>query len=111
MAGKKTWMPMAAGILDIVSGSFGLIGVCGLTIGGGVMRMIPDMPRFLPPLFMGLAIPLAIVGILAIVGGIYAMQRKNWGMALAGSIAAFFPSWVLGVTAIVFTALSKNEFE
>ncbi|MBM4446660.1 MAG: hypothetical protein FJ023_04815 [Chloroflexi bacterium] len=111
MAGKKTWMPMAAGILDIVAGSLGLIGVCGLTIGGGVMRMIPDVPRFLPPLFMGLAIPLAIVGILAIVGGIYALQRKNWGMALAGSIAAFFPSWVLGIAAIVFTALSKNEFE
>ena len=50
--------------------------------------------------------------ILAIVGGIYALQRKIWGLALAGSIAAFFtPSWVLGVAAIVFTALSKNEFE
>jgi len=46
------------------------------------------------------------------VGGIYALQRKIWGLALAGSIAAFFsPSWVLGVAAIVFTALSKNEFE
>jgi hypothetical protein len=51
------------------------------------------------------------VGILAIVGGIYALQRKIWGLALAGSIAAFFPSWILGIAAIVLTALSKNEFE
>lgn len=108
---KKTWMPTAAGILDIISGSFGLIGVCGLVIAGSVLRVAPEVPKFLPPFFIGLAIPLLIVAILAIIGGIYALQRKNWGLALAGSIAAFFPSWLLGIAAIIFTALSKDEFE
>lgn len=108
---KKTWMPTTAGILDIISGSFGLIGFCALVIAGGVVRFAPNIPRFLPPMFMGLALPLVIVGILAIVGGIYALQRRNWGLALAGSIAAFFPSWLLGIAAIIFTALSREEFE
>lgn len=108
---KKTWMPTTAGILDIISGSFGLIGFCALVIAGGVVKFAPNIPRFLPPMFMGVALPLAIVGILAIVGGIYAMQRRNWGLALAGSIAAFFPSWLLGIAAIIFTALSREEFE
>jgi hypothetical protein len=72
---------------------------------------VPDIPPYLFPIFTALALPFAVVGILAIVGGIYALQRKIWGLALAGSIAAFFPSWILGIAAIVFIALSKNEFE
>ena len=111
MAKKKTWMPTAAGILDIVAGSFGLISSLIFVFMGGIIRVVPDVPPFMGPLFMGLAGPFIIIGILAIVGGIYTLRRKIWGLALAGSIAAFFGSWPLGVAAIVFTALSKNEFE
>jgi hypothetical protein len=112
MAGNKTWMPTTAGILDIISGGFGLICSFMFIFMGGVMRFVPDVPAYLWPLFMAMAGPFAIIGILAIIGGIYALQRKIWGLALAGSIAAFFlPSWLLGVAAIIFTALSKNEFE
>jgi hypothetical protein len=133
----KTWMPTTAGILDIIAGSWGLIlallfallaGILAIIAGrwnlilallfallGGVMRFVPDIPPDIPPylfpIFTALSLPFAIVGILAIVGGIYALQRKIWGLALAGSIAAFFPSWILGLPAIVFTALSKKEFE
>lgn len=108
---QKTWMPMVAGILDIIAGSFGLILAFIFVLLGGVMRFIPQVPPYLFPIFTALSLPFAIVGILAIVGGIYALKRKIWGLALAGSIAAFFPSWILGLTAIVLTALSKNEFE
>ncbi len=113
MENKKTWMPTTAGILDIISGSCGLMGVFVLIVSGGVMRAMADIPKllFLAPFLMALSVPLAIVSILAIVGGIYALQRKNWGVALAGSIAASFTSWPLGVAAIIFTAVSKKEFE
>jgi hypothetical protein len=111
MAGKQTWMPTTAGILDIIAGSCGLIAALVFIFVGGVLRFVPSVPPFLWPIFTALAIPLAIIGILAIVGGVYALQRKIWGLALAASIAAFFPSWILGLTAIVLTALSKNEFE
>jgi hypothetical protein len=111
MAKKETWMPMTAGILDIIAGGFGLIAALVFIFIGGIMRFMPDVPTFLFPIFTALSIPFAIIGILAIVGGVYALRRKIWGLALAGSIAAFFPSWILGLTAIVLTALSKNEFE
>ena len=64
-----------------------------------------------------MAIPLAILSILSLVGGIYAVQRRKWGLALAGSISAIFASIPLlgglpvGITATVLTALSKSEFE
>jgi hypothetical protein len=32
-------------------------------------------------------------------------------MALAGSIAAFLPSGILGVVAIILVSISKNEFK
>jgi hypothetical protein len=117
MAGKQTWMPTTAGILDIISGGFGLIAGFVLLIIGAVgsnfmAYYVPQMPpAMLVVIFLSIAVPLIIVAILAIVGGIYALRRKIWGLALAGSIAAFFPSWILGLTAIVLTALSKDEFE
>jgi hypothetical protein len=111
MTGNKTWMPMVAGILDIVAGSLGAILAIALIFVGALMRFVPDIPPYLFPIFTALSIPFAIVGILAIIGGIYALRRKIWGLALAGSIAAFFPSWLLGLAAIVLTALSKKEFE
>jgi hypothetical protein len=111
MANNKTWMSMVAGILDIIAGSWGLILALIFILIGSVARFIPNLPPYLFPIFTALSLPFAIVGILAIVGGIYALQRKIWGLALAGSIAAFFPSWILGLPAIVFTALSKKEFE
>ena len=111
MAKKETWMPTTAGILDIIAGSCGLICALVFVSLGGIMRFVPNVPTYLWPIFTALAVPLALIGILAIIGGIYALRRKTWGLALAGSIAAFFPSWILGLTAIVLTALSKDEFE
>jgi hypothetical protein len=111
MADKKTWMPTTAGILDIIAGCWGLLLALMFILIGSVTRFVPDVPPYLFPIFTGLSLPLLLVGILAIVGGIYALKRKIWGLALAGSIAAFFPSWILGLPAIVLTALSKKEFE
>ncbi len=108
---KRTWMPTVAGILDIVSGSIAIVWFCIMLAGGLVMRFVPRMPMMLPPLLIGMAVPLIIVAILAIVGGVHALQRKNWGLALAASIAAFFPSWILGIPAIVLVSLSRDEFE
>ena len=122
---EKTWKPVVAGILDIVSGAVGFIAVAGLIIaigitGGFYITDIPGteyIPKFVPSLLTGIAVPLAILSILSLVGGIYAVQRKIWGLALAGSISAIFASIPLlgglpvGITATILTALSKNEFE
>jgi hypothetical protein len=57
-----------------------------------------------------IAIIAAILAILEIVGGIFALRRKTWGLALAGSIAAALPVNILGILAIIFLAMSKDEF-
>ena len=58
-----------------------------------------------------ITLPLLVLGALALVGGVFALQRRRWGWALAGSIAAFFPFGLLGLLATIFTAMSKEEFE
>ncbi len=57
------------------------------------------------------AVFLLIVGILPIIGGIYALQRKKWGLALAGSIVAILGSSILGILATIFMVMAKDEFE
>jgi hypothetical protein len=116
MAKNETWMPMTAGILDIICGCWQLLIAFVLMLVGSFFRLAAaaQIPPFIAPFIWVTGIPFAILGILSIVGGVFALSRKAWGLALAGSITALFAPplfWLLGITAIVFTALSKNEFE
>ena len=122
---QRTWKPIVAGILDIVSGVFGIIATAILIIVLGIgigewawdIPKIEAIPAFLPSLLWALTILLGIVSVLALVGGIFALQRKMWGWALAGSIAAVFASIPIlrylpvGIVAIIFIAISKDEFD
>jgi hypothetical protein len=52
-----------------------------------------------------------IIDAVAITGGIFAVQRKQWGWALRSGICAAVASRILGVIALIFIALSRKEFE
>jgi len=115
---EKTWMPKVAGILDIVAGALSFVGITLALAGILVLGAMggTDIPTGMPTnliliIVVVMAIFAIIADILAIVGGTFALRRKKWGLALTGSIAAFFASWPLGIAAIVFTVLSKKEFE
>jgi hypothetical protein len=110
---KKTAMPVIAGILAIVSGGFKLLALLGLTIASFfiIASPTPSCGLVEVTILLFISIPLAILGILAIVGGIFALQRKRWALALTGSIAAFLPWEFVGLASIILIVLSKNEFE
>jgi hypothetical protein len=118
---KRTWKTKTAGILAIVAGAisvaqWGLVAVLGLrewewlTTGGllGAGAIVE-----------GLAAIAIALGIVAIVGGVFASRRKRWRLALAGSICAVFSLWFipilmnvpLAIAAIVLIVLGKREFE
>jgi hypothetical protein len=97
----KTWKPTAAGIVSIISGAFMAWYHWG-----------PNTPVATIPLGIGL-------GFIAIAGGIFAIRRKVWGLALAGAMCAVVPphpwgelTWtpVLGILAALLVVGSKNEF-
>ncbi len=118
---KKTWMPTAAGVLAIIVGTasvvewvavavlgilaWGWLGMGGLLGLGGIVATVVTI--------------MIIIGIVAIMGGVLALKRRRWGLALAGSICAFFSFFFipvflnvpLAIAAIVLVVMGKREFE
>lgn len=104
--------PLAAGILILIGGVLALID-------GAYMAAIGAAASFLPgvgDIIMMCAAIMIIFAILAIVGGICALQRKVWGLALVGaifcmiSIGPMFISSILGLIGLILVAISKDDF-
>ena len=118
----KTWKATTAGILNIIAGGLNGLGALGIIIALFAVGKI-DIMRFLPAedasFIMPLIVPMLVVGLVLnivatvfpIIGGVYALQRRRWGWALAGSIIAIFRSLPLGVLSTIFVAMAKDEFE
>ncbi len=105
---QHTAKPVIAGIINIVIGACALL---GLSVLGIIILVIGSLTvPFLGFVVMLIGVPLVAGAVLALVGGIYAVQRKMWGWALAGSIATALMSNVLGVVSVVLVAMSKPEF-
>ena len=120
----RSWLLTAGGVMSIIGGAFEIIGgliTVVLTVGGRILlglvpgpfrpdgwwrNVMPGIPFWL--IILGL--PLLVLGIVAIVGGVSALRRQNFGLSLAGAICAL-PSNILGILAIIFISLSKKEFE
>jgi hypothetical protein len=95
-------MPVTAGVLMIITSAAHLF--VGLVLG-----VILSVFTFIGGFF---AIPMEAAGVLALIGGIFAIQRRYFGMALTGAIVALLPPFtVLGVLAIIFVAIAKPEFK
>ena len=126
--GHRSGLLTAGGILSIVGGAFqiifGLI-VVGLMIGfaiWGGYNPFPHMPwmpgswsvitvyHLFPMWLTIIGLPALALGIVAIIGGVYALRRKSFAISLAGAVCAL-PTVILGILAIVFISLSKGEFE
>jgi hypothetical protein len=115
----ETSKATVAGVCDIVAGICGLAGGIPLLVlalvGSSVLGTVPDpklhILNLIPlALFLPLALLCWLAGVVAIVGGIAALNRRRWGLALAGSIAAVFGFFPVGIAAVVFTILAEPEF-
>jgi hypothetical protein len=116
----KTWKPIVAGILDIVSA----ILACLFALWGFyVFIMVVDLEALI------IGITYISIATLALIGGVFTLKRKNWGLVLAASITvcagsiylliqiskSLFESpaifaW-LGIPAFILIAFSKHEFK
>lgn len=111
-------MPATAGSLSILAGVANMFVAFLLFLGMLVIQgaigfvAVPFwIPVNVPAVLFLLSIPFIAAGILSLVGGIYAIQRRKWGLALAGSVAAFFPCGIFGLISVILLVLSRDEFE
>ncbi|RJO60737.1 MAG: hypothetical protein C4542_08300 [Dehalococcoidia bacterium] len=112
------------GILSIVAGALGVVSGLILIMVALFASAIFNDPsifgdfstadgQFLTILavFYGLAgVFMIAIGALGIVGGVFAIQRKRWGWALAGAIAGCISFLPMGVGAVVLIAMGRSEF-
>ena len=121
---SKSGLLTAGGVLSIIGGILEAIGggiVVGIVIHyliRGPLWAIPDIPfpwgeivlDFLPGIVIIVGILILVLGAIGIVGGISALNRKSFGLSLAGAICVL-PTTLFGILAIIFVAASKKEFQ
>lgn len=117
---KLTWKPIMAGILDIVSGAIGMVGGIYFVILSTMFRTIHEVMGLDPLVIQQteqlisklFAIPfvLVFIGIVSIIGGVYALQRRIWPFALAGAISSCIVFPIFGIPSIIITGLAQEEF-
>ena len=115
---EKTWMPTAAGILSIVAGAFGFLSALTVGLIASVFLAAanytgPGEQFIASAVVWAVFLPIMILSVVAIIGGVYALKRRLWALAMAGAICALLTvwGWVLGVAALIFVILSKHEFD
>ena len=111
------------GVLSIVSGAFGIFGLAGALFSLYMFRLMfsetfipygsgPPAEFFtvITIIYATWGLLFALIGVLGVVGGIFALKKKRWGLALAGSIAGTVTFFPCGIPAIIFVTLAKPEF-
>ena len=103
---ERTWKPTAAGILCIIAGvvyvpasvvinlllDLAMLVVTGEPGGSGEFPIAFAVTMWILPL---------VLAVIAVVGGIHALRRRRWGLALAGSICVLIPWIVIAISGIV----------
>jgi len=111
---EKTALPVAGGALLLVAGILAIINAIIIIAFMGSIGIMA-MPGF-AEMMVVCGIVLLILSLVAIIGGIFAIQRKSWGIALLGAILGLFTlgplfvSSILSLIALILIAISKKEF-
>jgi len=112
-APKQTAYPIVAGVFEILAGIIGMAQGGLIAISGGYILGIPYLGYYFDFFwfFVICGAVLIVFGLLALLGGIFAIQRKNYGLALVGAIFSLFVGYIIfGILALVFVILAKDEF-
>jgi hypothetical protein len=111
------WMPAVAGILDIITGVLSLAVTLILALVAGIFFQssydsYSGQEFSAVVIWLVIFLPFFIISLLAIIGGIFALKKKVWGLALAGSICSILTiwGWFMGIASVIFVSLSHCEF-
>jgi hypothetical protein len=104
--------PAAGGALTVMGGLLSIVNGILLSAAGAAFSDVPGFREAVTLCSVGIF----VFGAIAIVGGICAVQRRAWGLALAGSVLCMISigplmiSFILGLIGLILIAVSKHEF-
>lgn len=118
---RKTGTPVAGGVLVIIAGILALAnGAFYLAFTSSNLTGISLPPEItledIESILRICGVVEVIFGIVAILGGIFAVQRKHFGLAILGSVMGmlgfgFTLGGLLGLIGLILVAISRKEFE
>jgi hypothetical protein len=106
------WLILISGILAVITGIYMVIDpetFVELYTGIGY--------TFSTDVMVGAGVMALIFGIVAIAGGLAALKKRSWGLAVIGGFlgfiasGAFFLGTLLGLIGLILVAVSKREFK
>jgi hypothetical protein len=105
---ERSWKPTVAGVLAIIGGALNIL----VALSVSLFMPVAAPFRFALVSVGVIGVLFLATGIVALIGGIFALQRHHWGFALAGAICAMMPpATLLGIVGTVFMALAREEFD
>ena len=118
---RKTGTPVAGGVLVIIAGILALAnGILYLAFTTSDLTGISLPPEIslqdIESIVRACGAIEIIFGVVAILGGIFAVQRKHFGLALLGSVLGmlglgFTFGGLLGLIGLILVAISRKEFQ
>lgn len=116
------------GILTIISGAFALFYMAmsalyiifiqfaatqmrNQPLTRGQSNLPPEVVLIFTIVFASVGLFFALTGALAITGGIFALKKKQWTVALAGAIAGALLLFPCGIAGTILVSLGRQEFQ
>jgi hypothetical protein len=119
---NPSMMPVLAGILLILTGLLGLLTwVSAISVDTSMIQGIlpsnsPITAEQLQSFLLVCGIIGSILSIIALAGGIVALRRKGWGLAMIGSvlglftIGPYFLASILALIGLIILVISRKDF-
>ena len=103
---EKSGLPIAGGVLIIIA-SLMYFAIGGIIAAGSTLALFGTLGASSIGILCGVVI--IVLGIVALLGGAFAVMRKHFGLAVLGGVLVI-PS-ILGLIGLILVAVSHDSFD
>lgn len=124
MPKEKSALSLVGGILILIAGLMGLVTGGILLMAAGEVDTLGDwgvdvagVGDMLEDILTVCGIILIVLGLIAVLGGFFGIQRKHWGIVILGGILGLFVlgpymlGSLLALIGLILVAISKKDFD
>lgn len=103
---KDSVLPMVGGALIIVGALVYFYWAYGLAVAGNALGF---MPFNIDDILTVCGVIFAVLGIISVLGGVFALMKKHYGLAVLGGVFSIVS--ILGLVGLILVIVGKDSFE